>query len=177
MIQIKPGRKITLLSCLTGILMMFSSFIVPSSLRFFPMLMAKADVATLMANSKFSHIILVNTNIGDEDNSRLSYQLACYAFNTSLTLISPYGPLKLTKSVSDSAYSKDAYFSTYKVLKATLSTIIPTEAYSYLRFTPYTDKADAYLANYICYSVYPVGADGVTKVGTAIIKLNPSPPR
>lgn len=164
------------IGCLAGVLMTFSSFLIPSSMRFYPMLMAKTDVAALMANTKFSYLTLVNTNLGLEDNSRLSYQLAAYAYNTSNVVISPYGPLKLTKSVTDSAFSKDVYISSYKVLKTSLSTVVPTTTYSYLRFTPYGDRADAKLANYISYAVYPVAADGITKVGTKVLNINPSPP-
>lgn len=175
------SRKVKMLSCTIGIIIFFSSFIIPSSLRFFPMLMPKTSIATLMANSSFSYLILVPTNIGSEDNSRLSYQLVCYAYNSSNQLITSYNPLKLTKSIPDSAYSKDMYLSTFKITKSSLSTLIPTNTYSFLRFSPYTDRTDPLLANYVSYSVFPVAADGVTGVisgkSVPIIRLNPSPPR
>lgn len=158
-----------------------SSFYIPSSLKFCPMLMKKGDVATLMANSKFSHIILVNTNIGVDDNLRLTYQLACYAYNTSNQLISGFSPLILSRSVNDSLYTNDMYLSTYRVPKASLTTAMGTTTYSYLRFTPYMDRTDPSLSRFVSYSISPVAADGVTGVysGKAIpvVKINPSPPR
>lgn len=176
------SKKLRFLSCFIGIIVAFSSFIAPpSSMRFFPMLMNRADVANLMANSSFSYIVLINSNYGADDASRLSFQLACYAFNTSNQLMASYSPLKLTKSIPDSAYAKDIFVSSYKITKASLATIIPTTTYSFLRFAPYGDRADPLLANFINYSVFPVGADGVTGIvvgkGIPVIKLNPSPPR
>lgn len=176
MIRKTTRRQLSVFSCLLAVAMSFSSFLIPASLRFYPMLMNKSDVATLMANSAFSQLVMVNTNLGTDDASRLSYQLAAYAYNTSNVLISPYTPLKLLKTLTDSSFSKDVYLSTYKVTKTQLSSIIPTTTYSYLKFAPYSDKTNASLANFVSYSVYPVGADGVTMVGTKSIKLNPSPP-
>lgn len=175
-------RKVKFVACFIGVIFFFCSFIVPSPVKFSAMLMKKADVATLMANSSFSYMILVNTNIGADDNLRLTYQTACYAFNSSNQLISGFNPLRLTKSIPDSSYTKDISLSSYKITKATLSTVIPTTVtYSFLRFAPYADVVDAQLANFISYSIFPVGADGVTGVlvGKAVptTKLNPSPPR
>lgn len=178
----KICNKLRFSSFAICIVVAFSSFILPpSSLRFFPMLMNKSDVTALMANSNFSYLIIVPSNSGTDDNSRLSYQLVCYAYNSSNQLLTSYSPLKLTKSIPDSTFSKDMYLATYKLTKATLATVIPTSTYSYLRFAPYANRTDALLANYINFSVFPVAPDGVTGVisgklvPTAL--LNPSPPR
>ena len=66
--------------------------------------------------------------------------------------------VRMTKSIPDSAYVKDIFVSSYKITKTTLATIIPTTAYSFLRFAPYGDTTDPLLANFISYSVFPVGA-------------------
>ena len=174
-------RKVKFVACFIGLISVFCSFIVPSPMKFCPMLLKKSDVVSLMANTSFSYLILVNTNIGADDNLRLSNQLACYAFNTSNQLISGFGPLKLTKSIPDSSYTKDIFLSSYKITKATLATVVPTTTYSFLRFAPYADNTDVLLSTFISYSVFPVAADGVTGVvsgkSVPIIKINPSPPR
>ena len=174
-------KRVSIFSVLVAIIFFFGAFYIPSPLKFCPMLMKKSDVAALMANSKFSHIILVNTNIGSDDNLRLTYQLACYAYNTSNQLIAGFSPLVLTRSVNDSSFTNDMYLSSYKIPKSSLTTAIGNTTYSFLRFTPYQDKTDVSLSNFVSYSVSPVAADGVTGVfsGKAIpvIKINPSPPR
>ncbi len=179
----KSKQKIGL--ALALILMSCSALNAQEALKFTNMLLPKSNVDYLISSAAgLSKLVFVQQNSSTKDPKRLVYDLVVYAYNSKNVLLSGYNPLKLTSSTVDSSYYKDIFISSYTMTKTALTALIPSNTYNYLRFKPYNDVTSEDLKNYISYSVYAVGSDGITGVkkststsAVTTLQLNPSPPR